>query len=97
MQNQEKLKKKLINSKDEKQSFMDKLAGVPGLGWLGKMLGGESPDKEEDDKKKKKEETFDLTRFSSILSMRGQILVLLKRDIILSQILLEMLPQHRLS
>ena len=65
------IEKKLINSKDEKQSFMDRLAGVPGLGWLGRMLGGESPDKEEDDKKKKKEETFDLTRFSSILSMRG--------------------------
>lgn len=64
------IEKKLINAKDEKQSFMDKLAGVPGLGWLGRMLGGESPDKEED-KNKKKEETFDLTRFSSILSMRG--------------------------
>ena len=65
------IEKKLINAKDEKQSFMDKLAGVPGLGWLGRMLGGKDPDEGEDDKKKKEEEKFDLTRFSSILSMRG--------------------------
>ena len=66
------IEKKLINAKDEKQSFMDKLAGVPGLGWLGRMLGGKDPNEDEDDKKKKKkEETFDLTRFSKIASMRG--------------------------
>ena len=91
------IEKKLINSKDEKQSFMDRLAGVPGLGWLGRMLGGESPDKEEDDKKKKKKKRSTLLDSLAFSVCEGQILVLLKRDIILSQILLEMLPQHRLS
>ena len=69
-----KIQKKLLDDKpEEKQSLMDKLSGVPGLGWLGRMLGGKGPDEDEDAKKKKEEEKkqLDLSKFLTIQQMRG--------------------------
>lgn len=69
-----KIQKKLLDDKpEEKQSLMDKLSGVPGLGWLGRMLGGKGPDEDEDEKKKKEEEKkqLDLSKFLTIQQMRG--------------------------